>query len=42
MTNPKHPLSPIVGDLPKADRRPTLIRPRDVRSGIFTGWGPKL
>jgi hypothetical protein len=42
MTNPKRPLSPIVGDLPKADRRPMVIRPYDVRAGIFIGWGPKL
>ena len=42
MTDPNRPLSPIVGDLPKADRRPTLIRPHGVRAGIFTGWGPKL
>ena len=42
MMNPNRPISAIVPELPKADRRPTLIRPHDVRGGIFSGWGPKI
>jgi hypothetical protein len=42
MMNSNRPLSAIVPELPKADRRPTLIRPHDVRGGIFGGWGPKI
>jgi hypothetical protein len=42
MTNPNRPIAAIVADLPKADRRSTLIRPHNDRGGIFGGWGPKL
>ncbi len=42
MNAPHRPLNAIVPELPKADRRPTLIRPHSVRDGIFGGWGPKL
>ena len=42
MPIPKRPLTPILAEPPKADRRPTVIRPHEVRGGMFAGWGPKL
>lgn len=42
MTSPKRPLTPILAELPKADRRPTVVRPHGLCGGIFAGWGPKL
>ena len=42
MHSPQRPQTPILAEPPKADRRPTVIRPHDVRDGIFGGWGPKL
>lgn len=42
MTNANRPLNAIVPELPKADRRPTLIRPHTTGGSIFGGWGPKL
>jgi hypothetical protein len=41
MMQPNRPLSSIAPELPKADRRPTLIRPH-TSGGLFSGWGPKL
>jgi hypothetical protein len=43
MSDPKHPLNPIVPAAPGGDRRPTIVRPstRD-RDQIFRGWGPSI
>ena len=38
----KNPLKTILPAAPVGDRRPTVIRPRDARDGMFLGWGPKL
>jgi len=42
MITPNRPIASIVPALPKADRRPTLIRPHTSGGGMFAGWGPKL
>ena len=42
MMQPNRPLASIAPELPKADRRPTLVRPHAAGTSIFSGWGPKL